>query len=108
MFATNLTASGLPPAAGVPSGGTLGGACPIRNLYAYVTHKDVPLGTQFTGSWTYQGAFQASNPSFASDSVNGATNYNFGNADGLPSGVYGFALRAGGVQVSAGTVTITC
>lgn len=107
VFATTRTDSGLPPAGAVPSGGTLG-FCPIRELWAYVTHANVPVGTQMTGSWTFQGAFQANNPTFATDAVNGTTNYSFTNAQGLPQGTYGFTLRAGLTQVASGTVTIAC
>ena len=107
VFATTLSASGLPPAGAVGSGGTLG-TCPVRELWAYVTHANVPVGTQMTGSWTFQGAFQANNPSFATDSVNGTTNYSFTNQQGLPQGTYGFTLRAGLTQVASGTVTIAC
>ncbi len=107
IFATTLTASGLPPAGGVPSGGTLGG-CPITSVYAYVTHMNVPIGTELTGSWSFQGTFQASNPTFATDAVNGATNYNFGNPQGLPQGTYTFVLRSGLTQRTAGTVKVAC
>jgi len=107
IFATTLTESGLPPAAGEPSGGTLSG-CPIQNIYAYVTHTNVPVGTQLTGSWNFNGQFQASNPVVTTDAVNGGTNYNFGNQQGLPAGTYGFNLRSGLQTVSSGTVTIQC
>ncbi len=107
VFATNRTDSGLPPAGAVASGGTIG-FCPVRELWAYVTHANVPVGTQMTGTWTFQGTFQANNPTFATDSVNGSTNYSFTNAQGLPQGTYGFTLRAGLTQVASGTVTIAC
>ncbi|MGE3075008.1 MAG: protein kinase [Dehalococcoidia bacterium] len=107
VFAPVLTANGLAPAGAVPSGGALG-SCPVRELWAYVTHADVAVGTQLTGSWAYQGAFQANNPTFATELANGTTNYSFTNAQGLPSGTYTFTLRAGLAQVSTGTVTIVC
>ena len=107
VFATNLSDNGLAPAGAVASGGTLG-SCPIRELWAYVTHANVPVGTQLTGAWTFQGTFQANNPTFATDATNSTTNYSFVNPQGLPQGTYGFTLRAGLTQVAAGTVTISC
>lgn len=107
VFATNRTESGLPPAGATASGGTIG-FCPVFELWAYVTHTNVPVGTQMTGSWTFQGVFQSNNPTFATDSVNGTTNYSFSNPQGLPQGTYGFTLRAGLTQVASGTVTISC
>lgn len=107
VFATTLSANGLPPAGAVPSGGTLG-SCPIRELWAYVSHANVPVGTQLTGSWTFHGQPLSNNPTFATDSVHGTTNYSLSTAQGLAAGAYAFVLRAGSSQVSSGTVTIAC
>lgn len=107
VFATTVSANGLPPASAVPSGGTLG-SCPIRELWAYVSHANVPTGTRMTGSWTYQGQALSNTSAFASDLLTGTTNYSVTNAQGLPPGAYAFVLRAGSSQVSSGTVTIAC
>ncbi|MEO8541005.1 MAG: hypothetical protein ABI577_14790, partial [bacterium] len=107
VFATTLTASGLAPAGAMASGGTFG-SCPVRELWAYVTHANVPIGTQLTGAWTFQGQFQANNPTFATDAASSTTNYSFTNSQGLPAGTYGFTLRAGLTQVASGSISIVC
>jgi len=106
VFATTLTQSGLPPAGGVSSGGTITGACP-SSIWAYVTHQNVAVGTQLTGTWTFQGN-SSSNPTFGTNQVDGATNYQYSRNPNLLAGTYSFVLRAGLSQVTSGTVTIAC
>ena len=106
VFATTLTDSGLPPAGGVASGGTISGACPA-SIWAYVTHTNVPVGTQMAGTWTFQGN-STTNPTFGTNAVNGGTNYQFSRNPSLLPGLYSFVLRAGGSLVTQGTVTVAC
>ena len=108
VFATTLTASGLPPAGATASGGTIPGSCPVTAIYAYVTHTNLTVGTTLTGAWTHQGTPQGSNAPFASTERDGGTFYPFTNNNGLPGGTYGFTLTANGSVVAQGTVRIAC
>lgn len=107
VFAPTLSESGLPPAGASPSGGTITG-CPVTTIYAYVTHRNVPIGTQLSGSWSFQGQFQGTNPAVTTDATDGATHYEFGNPNGVPPGTFSFVLTSGGATVASGSVTIVC
>lgn len=107
LFSSTFSDGGAPPGS-IAAGGSFGGQCGIRVIYAYVDHANVPTGTTLVGNWYYNGTYNDSNPAFASDATTGSTHYQFGNSNGLPAGTYGFVLQANGSTVIQGNVTVAC